>query len=137
MKIYFCGSIRAGRTDISLYSDIINHLKNYGEVLTEHVGDENTAAWGEDGLSDEYIHNRDLGWLLSSDVVVAEVTIPSLGVGYEIARAVENNKRTLCLYRPEEVKMLSAMIAGCPEITVKKYSNIDEAKKAIDDFFKV
>ena len=38
LKIYFCGSIRAGREDIGLYAKIIDHLKKYGKVLTEHVG---------------------------------------------------------------------------------------------------
>jgi hypothetical protein len=37
-------------------------------------------------------------------VVVAEVTQPSLGVGYEIGRAVAMNKKILCLYRPQEGK---------------------------------
>ena len=33
-------------------------------------------------------------------VLVAEVTQVSLGVGYEIGRAVAMNKSILCLYRP-------------------------------------
>ena len=37
--IYFCGSIRGGRDDAALYRRIIDQLKEYGEVLTEHVGD--------------------------------------------------------------------------------------------------
>lgn len=34
-------------------------------------------------------------------MVVAEVTQPSLGVGYELGRAVAFNKRILCLFRPQ------------------------------------
>ena len=34
-------------------------------------------------------------------VLVAEVTQPSLGVGYELGRAVAMKKRILCLFRPE------------------------------------
>ena len=45
-------------------------------------------------------------------VVVAEVTVPSLGVGYEIGRAVAMGKQVLCLYRPQEGRLLSAMIRG-------------------------
>ena len=37
--IYFCGSIRGGKQDTLLYRRIIEQLKQYGEVLTEHVGD--------------------------------------------------------------------------------------------------
>lgn len=32
MKIYFAGSIRGGREDVALYLQIINYLKNFGEV---------------------------------------------------------------------------------------------------------
>ena len=34
-------------------------------------------------------------------VLVAEVTQPSLGVGYEIGRAVDMKKKVLCLFRPQ------------------------------------
>ena len=37
-------------------------------------------------------------------VIVAEVTQPSLGVGYEIGRAFDMNKPILCLYRPQQGK---------------------------------
>jgi hypothetical protein len=38
MKIYFCGSIYGGRQDAELYTRLIEQLKGYGTVLTEHVG---------------------------------------------------------------------------------------------------
>ena len=50
--------------------------------------------------------------LRQCSVVVAEVTVPSLGVGYEIGRAVAMGKQVLCLYRPQEGRLLSAMIRG-------------------------
>jgi len=136
MKIYFAGSIRAGRNDADIYLEIINHLKKYGEVLTEHVGNEQLSIKGEKGLSEKYIYDRDLEWLISSDVIIAEVTTPSLGVGYEIRFAVEHNKKILCLYKQQEGKKLSAMVLGCPQITNVNYDSITEAKKIIDDFLK-
>ena len=39
--IYFCGSIRGGRDDAALYRRIIDQLKQYGDVLTEHIADPN------------------------------------------------------------------------------------------------
>ena len=135
MKIYFAGSIRGGRDDADLYLQIIDHLKQYGEVLTEHVGDKALKLLGEDGLTDDYIHNRDLEWVLESDVLVAEVSTASLGVGYEIGRAIENGKKVLCLYRPQDGKRLSAMISGSSGVTNAEYRNLDDAKKRIDDFF--
>ena len=136
MKIYFAGSIRGGRDDADLYKQIINHLELFGEVLTEHIGDKNLEVSGEDTMNDAYIHNRDLEWILQSDIVVAEVTTPSLGVGYEIGRAIENKKRVLCLYRSNSGKRLSAMIAGSPDIAVEEYKTIIDAKDIIDNYFK-
>src|SRR3989344_8006749 len=122
MKIYFAGSIRGGRDDFELYSKLIEHLKTHGEVLSEHIGDKNLTKLGE-SISEQQIHDRDLEWLLSCNVVVAEVSTPSLGIGYEIGRGVENDKNILCLYRSQEGKKLSAMIAGCKRLDVVEYKD--------------
>ena len=136
MKIYFGGSIVAGRGDAGIYKELILHLKKYGKVLTEHIGDPNLTVSGEVNSSGKFIHDRDIAWLKESDVLVMEVTTPSLGVGYEIGRATEHNKKILCLYRPSEGKMLSRMISGCPSVHLVEYQTLDDAKKAIDEFFK-
>jgi nucleoside 2-deoxyribosyltransferase len=136
MKIYFAGSIRGGREDAALYLQIIEYLKTFGEVLTEHIGDPKLTDLGDDGPTDRYIHDRDLEWLQSSDVLVAEVTSVSMGVGYEIGRAVESGKKVLCLFRPDSGKNLSAMIAGCPDLKMVNYRNLDEAKREIKEFLK-
>ena len=99
MKIYFAGSIRGGREDAALYHQVIALLMEYGEVLTEHIGDIGLTTAGEDGLSDETIYERDMGWLAEADAVIAEATVPSLGVGYEVARAESLGKPVLCLHR--------------------------------------
>ncbi|XP_071995556.1 5-hydroxymethyl-dUMP N-hydrolase isoform X2 [Engystomops pustulosus] len=69
---------------------------------------------GEDAQEkgDKFIHDRDITWLQQADVVVAEVTQPSLGVGYELGRAVAMNKKMLCLFRVSSGRVLSAMIRG-------------------------
>lgn len=56
--------------------------------------------------------SRDVALLRQCSVVVAEVTVPSLGVGYELGRAVAMGKQVLCLYRPQPDKLLSAMVRG-------------------------
>jgi nucleoside 2-deoxyribosyltransferase len=134
LKIYFAGSIRGGRADAALYAELITYLQTKGEVLTEHIGIPDLTANGEAGLSDLDIYNRDMTWLLSSDIIVAEVTHPSLGVGFEIAKATSAGKRVLCLYRTEPDKRLSAMIAGCNDVTVASYQTLNEAKLIIDNY---
>jgi len=137
MKIYFAGSISGGRGDVDFYKLLINDLKNYGTVLTEFIGDDSLLATGETNISDKQIHDRDLSWVLQADVLVAEVSTPSLGVGYEIARAIENNIRVLCLFKEKEGQRLSAMIAGCDAVQTEKYENLEVAKAIIKHFFEV
>lgn len=134
MKIYFAGSIRAGRKDYAIYQAMISWLQSFGEVLTEHVGDPSLSVAGNDGPADRYIHDRDMAWLSICDVVVAEVTVPSLGVGYELGWATSLKKPVLCLYRAMEGCSLSAMIAGSPDIQTAVYSSLDEAKSIMEKF---
>ena len=137
MKIYFAGSIRGGREDAALYQQIIEYLKTFGEVLTEHIGDPKLTDLGDDGPTDSYIHDRDLEWLQCADILVAEVTTVSMGVGYEIGRAVESGKKVLCLFRPESGKNLSAMITGCPNLKLVNYHDLDEVKLVLKQFLGV
>jgi len=133
MKIYFAASIRGGRNDVAHYAQFITLLKNFGEVLTEHIADPHLTPHGESHLTDVQIHDRDMDWLLSADVVIAEVTTPSLGVGYEIGRAVENNIPVVCFYRKQGDRRLSAMIAGNKTITVIEYNQVQELPKILDN----
>jgi len=74
-------------------------------------------------------------WLREADVLVAEVTTPSLGVGYEIAYAEKLNKRVFCLFRNSEEKRLSTIITGDPKLDVCWYDKVEDAYEAIDEFF--
>lgn len=134
-KIYFAGSVRGGRNDIKFYEKLIKYLKTKGIVLTEHIADCGISSSGEVALGDRDIYARDLKWLSTSDFVIAEVTNPSHGVGFEIAKAVELNKNVLCLYRMKSDNTLSAMISGCDGICVGGYETLHEAQELIDDFF--
>ena len=134
MKIYFAGSIRGGRHDHALYFDIIERLCAYGRVLTEHVGDSELSALGEGG-SDREIHDRDISWLQESDYLVAEVTTQSLGVGYEIGRALEWGKPILCLFRRSSGRALSAMIAGSDGVTLRDYESAADLGEIFNEFF--
>lgn len=137
MKIYFAGSIRGGRADSKIYFNIITYLESYGTVLTEHVGSNILTIEGEFSLSDAEIFKRDILWLKASDIVIAEVTKPSLGVGYEIGIAETLNLPILCLFNKNMKNNISAMLAGNNKLICKEYSNLNNAKKQIDDFIDV
>jgi 2'-deoxynucleoside 5'-phosphate N-hydrolase len=136
MNIYFCGSIRGGRDLAPVYKRLIEMLGTYGRVLTEHLGSDEKIEQKDRILKETEIHDRDMRWITDSDVLVAEVTIPSLGVGYEIGRAVEMHKPVLCLFHEGSEYTLSAMIAGSDLVDIKYYESLKEADQLFKKYFK-
>jgi CRISPR/Cas system CSM-associated protein Csm3 (group 7 of RAMP superfamily) len=112
-------------------------LSRYGNVATEHIGKEGLDGMGEVELSDEEIYERDMSWLAEADVVVAEITTPSLGVGYEIARAETMEKSVLCLYRLGGGGRLSAMLAGNPNLQKEAYETVEDLAEILDNFLRM
>ncbi len=135
MDIYFAGSIRGGRDDASLYAELISTLSDHGTVLTEHVGTEGVEeAEAQEGATDRAIHDQDIEWLRQADVVVAEVTNPSLGVGYELGRATEWETPILCLFRPAGDHKLSAMVRGNAHVDIVEYESPEEVTETLGSF---
>jgi nucleoside 2-deoxyribosyltransferase len=136
MNIYFSASVRGGIIDISTYAELIEHLERYGTVLTRHLADHKGISLDPSHENSVRIYNRDLKWLEEADVVVAEVSSPSHGQGWELAKAQELGKPVLCLYRPSPGRHLSAIIDGNKYLVVKKYDAIGEAESQIDEFLR-
>ena len=131
-KVYFAGSIRGGRQDAALYGDMIAFLEKRGcQVLTEHVGLESLQAEGERTMTEEEIFRRDMAWLTECDLVVAECTTPSHGVGYELARARDMDKTVHIFYDLNRGR-LSAMLAGDSCFVLHPYSSRQELFEALD-----
>lgn len=80
------------------------------------------------------IWKTDTDWVKQSDGMIAEVTNPSLGVGYEIALAETLDKPVLALFRNDTERKLSAMIDGAPGVQVVNYRELSAARLAIDSF---
>jgi len=137
MKIYFAGSITGGRDDKDLYAQIIKILGNFGIVLTEHIGNVNLTSQGEAamGRTPEYIFSRDVAWVSEADALVGELTVTSLGVGYELGFAESLGKPILCLYRKAEGRHLSSMITGNIKLKIEYYQNIEELPAIFEKFF--
>jgi nucleoside 2-deoxyribosyltransferase len=133
MKIYFACSIRGGRDDAELYSELAKYIKSKAILLTEIFADGKLTAAGMNKPNSE-IWATDIAWVKESDAIIAEVTNPSLGVGYEIAKAEEWGKPVLALFRDDGTRKLSAMIAGSPTTQAVYYKTLAEAQRAIDTF---
>ena len=134
MKIYFSGSIAGGRKYLDIYKKIVAHLKQKGhQVLTDHIIIDNIFEF-ENKLKPEEIFQRDIDWLNECDVLIAEVSNPSLGVGYEICYALRLKKPVLCLFK--EGLFISRMITGntSPQIKVIEYTTPESWKNSITEF---
>lgn len=124
-KIYFAGSIRGGRNDAELYKQIIEFIQREHIVLTEHVGDLSLSKI--EGMKDRdvAIYEQDTAWLRESDLVIAECTTPSLGVGYELAYAEKEHKPVHIFYNKSRTN-LSAMLTGNKYFVIHPYKDEEE-----------
>lgn len=122
--IYFSGAISGGRGDVPLYRRIVSALEAdghrvlAGNVTADHIGD------GGEPMPAGEIFDRDLQWIDEADILVAEVSMPSTGVGYEIAAArYRHGMPVICLYRPAHTRRCTAMVAGDRSIRLIEYSD--------------
>ncbi|HEY3399636.1 MAG TPA: nucleoside 2-deoxyribosyltransferase [Geothrix sp.] len=134
MDLYFSCSLTGGRQDQPAYAGMVEHLQALGHrVLTAHLASESAmAADGE--LSPEAVFERDTAWLRDCDAVIAEVTTPSHGVGFEVAYALEHGRPVLCLAK--EGVRVSKMLTGIrkPGFEFQTYGAPEEAQVHIEAF---
>lgn len=136
MKIYFACSITGGRDDEAVYQAIVEALIADGhEVPTAHIARPDVVSL-EHIVDPGEVYTRDVGWINDSDAVIAEVSTPSHGVGYEIAYSLSISKPVLCCY--QQGTKVSKMILGNndPQLSVKAYKDLDELEDVLRDFIK-
>ncbi|HUX92544.1 MAG TPA: nucleoside 2-deoxyribosyltransferase [Ignavibacteriaceae bacterium] len=135
MNIYCAGPIKGDVSYQKFYIEIISHIDSLGLTALSEL---NNKFSEKESLTAEEIFNRDIGWIKKSDLIIAEVSGPSLGVGFEIAFGLyQLNIPVLALYN-KEVKKVSAMITGCNSklLTVIGYTNTGDLKNSISTFIK-
>ncbi len=136
MNIYFSCSITGGRQDQLAYAAIVDYLVNEKhEVPTAHLSSPNIMDL-EQSITPQEVYHRDVEWVTNCDALVAEVSTPSHGVGYEIALANYLNKPVLCCYR--DGKKVSKMISGNPSPMqkVQAYQNTAELLHYVAEFIR-
>jgi nucleoside 2-deoxyribosyltransferase len=134
MNIYFACSITGGRTYEAVYQAITRALLADGvQVPTAHLA-ESGVVHEEKIILPGTVYARDTAWMKSADALIAEVSLPSHGVGYEIGFTLNLGKPVLCLY--EQGQLVSKMITGNPDpnLTVYAYQTAEEAAKRAVDF---
>ena len=127
-------SITGGRNDESVYRALVAHLESGGhQVLTAHLASAQ-ALEDETHLQARAVYERDCAWVRDCDAMIAEVSTPSHGVGYEIAYALEHGKPVLCCH--SLAARVSKMIAGNtrPGLRLCGYPDPPGALLGVDEF---
>ena len=134
MNIYFACSITGGREFESVYQAIVGALTENGhEMPTAHLAESGVGAV-EAVIHPNEVYERDVAWIRACDVLIAEVSVPSHGVGYEIGFALGLGKPVLALH--QDGRKVSKMISGNPDsrLTVELYQTPEDAIQKIGVF---
>jgi nucleoside 2-deoxyribosyltransferase len=137
MNIYFSCSLTGGRNDESVYAAIVDHLLAAGHAVpTAHLARPDVMDL-EQIVDPGAIFHRDLAWIRECEALIAEVSTPSHGVGYEIAYALGLGKPVLCCFR--RGGRVSKMITGndSPGMTVREYAGPREVLQVVNEFLAV
>jgi 2'-deoxynucleoside 5'-phosphate N-hydrolase len=134
MHLYYAHSIRwvhtiGERTAI----EVISYLHS----LWHTVSSEEFFTALDPNMNDKEIYSRDIEMLESSDLILVNVTNPSLGVWYEIGYAEARQKPIVCFYQATLVNYVSAMVTGNPAFTTYGLQNIEQLQEIICSFNQV
>ena len=134
MNIYFACSITGGRQDEIAYATLVTALLEDGHDVPTASLAQPEVMEQEGRISPVEVYQRDTDWIDSCDALVAEVSTPSHGVGYEIAYALSKGKPVLCCYR--QGRRVSKMILGNPHpnLQMRQYSSEAELARAARSF---
>ena len=132
MKIYVSGSMYGGQQKIDTYKKLVDKLEEYGEVLTKQIADPE-AIENEKYQKDEDIYNDLENKLEKADILIAEVSVPSIGVGYEIGYASKLNKKIIAIYDKNYIDKVTTMIRGNKNIKIIPYKDIREILDKIEE----
>jgi nucleoside 2-deoxyribosyltransferase len=134
MNIYFACSITGGREFEQVYQDLTAALLADGhEIPTAHLAD-STVVDLEALVEARDVYERDISWIRGADALIAEVSVPSHGVGYEIGFALSAGKPVLCL--SQHARKISKMISGNPDPRLQRrtYQDAPEAVRLAREF---
>jgi hypothetical protein len=133
MIIYCAGPIRGNTTYQENYSEIVRIVESMGHTALAEIS---TKFSSSIPLNAKQIYTRDIKWIDGSKIMIAEVSGPSLGVGFEVSYALFVKKIPVLAVYSEQAGQISAMISGCsnPMLQIKKYQNIDELTSIVKNF---
>ena len=134
LRIYLAFPIQGETQENPPYGAIAKYLRSKGELVSNHRDGYEAYIDEKVSASARSIYEDDIRRLLSADIVVAETSTPSLGVGYEIAKAEDRKKPIICLHFSGNDSS-SAMIAGNANLILVSYDTVADLKDKLDALF--
>ncbi len=138
MKIYFTASTSVNGELSPSYKQIITYIKNHHVALTSGEQIVKKEMLEKDKLlPSKIIFERQNKRIEESDLIIAETSKPSLGVGGEIVYALSLGKPVLALINTTFEDIISPMLVGNPsESLYIEYYDQDNLRHKINDFIK-
>jgi len=141
MRIYLACTVRGDRGGVAAGRAIAEGLQRHGhEVLTTHLLADD-AETAEGALTESAVFRRDIDWLSGCDVLVAEASGSSYGVGFEVGyilgRASTTGQRVVLCYDRARRGVISRLITGNDHAhcTTFEYASLDDLAAFIDRRF--
>ncbi|HEX6973043.1 MAG TPA: nucleoside 2-deoxyribosyltransferase [Vicinamibacterales bacterium] len=140
MNIYLACTVRGDRGALAATRALASLLERHGHtVLTKHLLDDDVESV-ESALSERDVFERDMRWLTAADLVVAEASGSSYGVGFEVGfvlgRAERTGQRVLLLVSAARRPLVSRLITGTAHeaCTVYTYTDADDLLRFVDQY---
>ncbi len=135
MIVYCAGAVKGDTSYRESYEEIIEIVKRNGYSALSELNPEFKSAFP---LNVKQVFQRDIKWIEKSSVMIAEISGPSLGVGFEISYALYVREIPVLALYDAEAENISAMISGCDSelLYMKSYHSNKELDEIIQSFLK-
>ena len=116
MQIYLACTVRGDRGAVAGLRSLVASLEGAGHtVLTKHLLEDNVDT-AESSLTERDVYARDIAWLEACDMLIADASGSSFGVGFEVGyvlgRSDRANQRVVLLYHADRRDRISRLIVG-------------------------
>jgi len=131
MNVYCAGAMRGDNRFQRFFERIIDTVRRLPGCVPHS---ELTLRDSQrEPVTDFDIYERDLAWMIQCQCMVAEVSGPSLGVGYEIGYALHVVEIPVLALLHERAGLGSAMIVGnaSPLMSLKRYSDLEQLEQHV------
>jgi len=142
LRIYLACTVRGDRGAVVCLRVLAAALEAAGhELLTGHLLEDNVER-AESRLTEREVYDRDIRWLEQCDVLIAEASGSSFGVGFEVGyvlgRSDRSNQHVLLLYPADRRPHISRLICGNshPRCTTLPYSDASELPEIVSKYLR-